>query len=92
MKHNWQAEFYEIPFSGIMLNRDMELKDDNEVYFPPDVLDAAPDETVTLVYRASGYEDSSDILFLLEANGHQWKTVCIYRESTPAYKLRTDRI
>lgn len=65
LKHNWQAEFYEIPFSGIMLNRDMELKDDNEVYFPPDVLDAAPDETVTLVYRASGYEDSSDILFLL---------------------------
>lgn len=72
--YNHASDFYTIPFSGIMLNCDLDLKDDNEVFFPPAILNAAPNEKVTLAYRAAGYDTSENLLFFLLLD---WKQVDI---------------
>lgn len=72
--YNHSSDFYTIPFSGIMLNCDLDLKDDNEVFFPPATLNAAPNEKVTLAYRAAGYDTSENLLFFLLLD---WKQVNI---------------
>lgn len=79
VSYNQPAAYFNIPFSGIMLNCDMELRDNKEVFFPPATLHAAPSETVTLAYRAAGYDDSDSLLFMLlldweqvEINGYPY--------------------
>lgn len=74
ISYNQPASFYDIPFSGIMLNCETELKNTDRVFYPPAVLDANPGKTVTMTYYAGGAEDSDSMLFLLLVD---WKQVDI---------------